>query len=161
MQCRAVWGFARLRHRCNLMSAPMSSTLCRSSHRSLRRCFGSNALPAKQTSAMVATEAAAVQSLRRGERRCTDWPLGHDAPQCCPPAQRRLGAEIHCHRLVTCPRPKRKRSPLFAGDSSNVGMALTQNAQAETRLFKSGSKHLICLLDSAAGAGFEPAAFRL
>ena len=49
----------------------------------------------------------------------------------------------------------------FKRDSSNVDMALTQNAQAKTRLFKSGSIYLISLLDLVAGTGFEPVTFRL
>ena len=44
---------------------------------------------------------------------------------------------------------------------SNVDMALTQNAQAKTRLFRSGSIYLISLLDLVAAVGFEPTTFRL
>ena len=50
---------------------------------------------------------------------------------------------------------------LLRGDSSNVDVALMCFAQAETRLFKSGSKYLICLLVLVAGVGFEPTTFRL
>ena len=57
--------------------------------------------------------------------------------------------------------PDYKKTALFAGRSSNVDMALTQNAQAKTRLFKSGSKYLITLLFLVAGTGFEPVTFRL
>ena len=49
----------------------------------------------------------------------------------------------------------------FKRDSSNVDMALTQNAQAKTRLFKSGSIYLILLDFLVAGTGFEPVTFRL
>ena len=56
---------------------------------------------------------------------------------------------------------KTPSADIFRGDSSNVDMALTQNAQAKTRLFRSGSIYLICLLDLVAGTGFEPVTFRL
>ena len=49
----------------------------------------------------------------------------------------------------------------FQRDSSNVDMALTQNAQAKIRLFRSGSIYLILLLNLVAGTGFEPVTFRL
>ena len=49
----------------------------------------------------------------------------------------------------------------FQGDSSNVDKALTRIAQAETRLFKSGSIYLISLVILVAGTGFEPVTFRL
>ena len=45
--------------------------------------------------------------------------------------------------------------------SSNVDVALMCFAQAKTRLFKSGSKYLICLYNLVAGTGFEPVTFRL
>ena len=51
--------------------------------------------------------------------------------------------------------------PAFEGDSVNVDVALMCFGQAKTRLFGSGSIYLIYLLDLVAGAGFEPAAFRL
>ena len=54
-----------------------------------------------------------------------------------------------------------EKVPAFQGDSSNVEVALRYFAQAKTRPFKSGSKYSISLLDLVAGAGFEPAAFRL
>ena len=47
------------------------------------------------------------------------------------------------------------------GASSNVDMVLTQNAQAKTRLFKSGSIYLIFNVDLVSGTGFEPVTFRL
>jgi len=56
---------------------------------------------------------------------------------------------------------ERARRSRFTRDSSNVDVALTQNAQAKTRLFRSGSIYLTCLVFLVAGAGFEPAAFRL
>ena len=49
---------------------------------------------------------------------------------------------------------ERARRGFFTRDSSNVDMALTQNAQAKTRLFTSGSIYLISLLDLVAGTGF-------
>ena len=49
----------------------------------------------------------------------------------------------------------------FKRDSSNVDMALTQNAQAKTRLFRSGSKALISNVEMVARVGFEPTTFRL
>jgi hypothetical protein len=52
-------------------------------------------------------------------------------------------------------------APLFRGDSSNVDKALTRIAQAKTRLFKSGSMHLISFKILVAGTGFEPVTFRL
>ena len=54
-----------------------------------------------------------------------------------------------------------QKTTAFQRDTSNVDMALTQNAQAKTRLFKSGSIYLISLLDLVAGTGFEPVTFRL
>ena len=56
---------------------------------------------------------------------------------------------------------KSKRRGFFTHDSSNVDMALTQNAEAKTRLFRSGSIYLICLVILVAGTGFEPVTFRL
>ena len=44
--------------------------------------------------------------------------------------------------------------PAFQGDSSNVDVALMCFGQAKTRLFRSGSIYLICLLDLVAGAGY-------
>ena len=49
----------------------------------------------------------------------------------------------------------------FLGDWSNVDQVLTRIRNAKTRRFTSGSKRLIYLEDLVAGAGFEPAAFRL
>ena len=49
----------------------------------------------------------------------------------------------------------------FQGDWSNVDQVLTRISKAKTRRFASGSKYLICLDFLVAGAGFEPAAFRL
>ena len=51
--------------------------------------------------------------------------------------------------------------PAFEGDSSNVDVALMCFAQAETRLFRSGSIYLISLVILVAGTGFEPVTFRL
>ena len=56
---------------------------------------------------------------------------------------------------------ERARRGFFTRDSSNVDMALTQNAQAKTRLFKSGYIYLISLIILVAGTGFEPVTFRL
>ena len=56
---------------------------------------------------------------------------------------------------------KTPSADIFRGDSSNVDMALTQNAQAKTRLFESGSMSLICNVVLVAGTGFEPVTFRL
>ena len=49
----------------------------------------------------------------------------------------------------------------FQGDWSNVDQVLTRISNAKTRRFVSGYKYLISLIDLVAGAGFEPAAFRL
>ena len=51
--------------------------------------------------------------------------------------------------------------PAFEGDSANVEVALRCFGREKARLFRSGSKYLICLVFLVAGAGFEPAAFRL
>jgi hypothetical protein len=56
---------------------------------------------------------------------------------------------------------ERARRGFFTHDSSNVDMALTQNAQAKTRLFRSGSIYLISCNNLVAGTGFEPVTFRL
>ena len=56
---------------------------------------------------------------------------------------------------------ERARRGFFTRDSSNVDMALTQNAQAKTRLFRSGSMSLLLREDLVAGTGFEPVTFRL
>jgi hypothetical protein len=56
---------------------------------------------------------------------------------------------------------ERARRGFFTRDYSNVDMALTQNAQAKTRLFRSGSIYLISFNILVAGTGFEPVTFRL
>ena len=57
--------------------------------------------------------------------------------------------------------PKCKKPPLFRGDSSNVEVALRCFALCYTQVFLSDSNHLERLDILVAGAGFEPAAFRL
>ena len=52
-------------------------------------------------------------------------------------------------------------STAFQGDCANVDQVLTRIRTTKTRRFASGSKRLIYLEDLVAGAGFEPAAFRL
>ena len=53
-----------------------------------------------------------------------------------------------------------QRSRLWR-DSQIVDMALTQNANDKTRLFRSGSIYLILRNILVAGTGFEPVTFRL
>jgi hypothetical protein len=64
-----------------------------------------------------------------------------------------------CHRAFG--EARRKKATAFACDSSNVDMALTQNAQAKARLFRSGSIYLFYLYFLVAEVGFEPVTFRL
>ncbi len=53
------------------------------------------------------------------------------------------------------------RDDQFSRDSQNVDTALTRFAQVHSPVFLSGTKTLILLWILVAGAGFEPAAFRL
>ncbi len=57
--------------------------------------------------------------------------------------------------------PKCKKPPGFQGDLQNVDLALTRFCARHTQVFLSGSNHLERLDNLVAGAGFEPAAFRL
>jgi hypothetical protein len=54
-----------------------------------------------------------------------------------------------------------QKGPSFQGDSPNVDQALTRISNSKSRLFRSGSMSLIYCNNLVAGAGFEPAAFRL
>ena len=55
----------------------------------------------------------------------------------------------------------RRLSTSSMGASINVDQVLTRIPKAKTRLFRSGSKYLLYCKNLVAGAGFEPAAFRL